>query len=85
MVTGGAHTITRLSKRDVEALLANYDADPVAALTVALRRVLDRSDAAWPELLTIAPFTDTRRAAMLVGEQRALDALAAELNELRSL
>jgi len=85
MVAGGAHTITRLSKRDVEALLSNYDAAAVAALTVALGRVLDQSGATWPELLNIAPFTDTRRAALLVGEQGALDALAAELNELRSL
>lgn len=50
-----------------------------------MRRVLDRPDAAWPDLLLAAGFTDTRRAALLVGEERALDALAAELNELRGL
>ena len=77
--------MARLTKRDVEALLASYDLDPVGALTVALRRVLEHSDASWPDLLASAGFTDTRRAALLVGEERALDSLAAELNELRSL
>ncbi|MEO6126345.1 MAG: hypothetical protein ABIR32_21810 [Ilumatobacteraceae bacterium] len=85
MVARGAHAIARLSKRNVEGLFAIYDADPVAALTIALRRVLDQDDATWPELLASAPITDTRRAALLVGEQGALDALAAQLNELRSL
>jgi hypothetical protein len=85
VVARGADAITRLTKRDVEALLTAYDADPVAALTVALRRLLDRDDASWPELVGAAPLTDTRRAALLVGEQRALDGLAAELNEARSL
>ena len=69
----------------MEVLLATYDADPVAALTVALRRVLEQPDAAWPELVQSIPISDTRRAALLVGEQRALDTLATELNELRSL
>jgi hypothetical protein len=66
-------------------LLASYDLDPVGALTVALRRVLDQPDASWPDLLASAGFTDTRRAALLVGEERSLDTLATELNELRML
>lgn len=32
-----------------------------------------------------AQFTDTRAAALLTGDQRTLDALAAELNDLRTL
>ena len=55
------------------------------ALTVALRRVLVLPDATWPELLTASALPDTRVAALLVGEERALDELAAQLNELRSL
>jgi hypothetical protein len=47
--------------------------------------VLVRPDAAWPELVAAAQLADTRAAALLVGEQRALDDLAAELNELRDL
>jgi hypothetical protein len=53
-----------------------------------LRIVLDRRSATWPELVAaLAPlgFDDTRRAALLIGEERALDALAAELNERRTL
>ena len=85
MVGAGAHAIARLSKRDVEALLAGYDAAPIEALTAALRIVLDRHDGLWPELIAAAGFSDTRSAALLVGEERALDGLAAELNEQREL
>ena len=81
----GARPVARLTKRAVEELLVAYDADPVGALTVALRTVLDRPGAAWPELVAAGGFADTRRAALLLGEERALDALAAELNERRSL
>ena len=66
-------------------LLGTYDQDPVAALTRALRSVLERPDGGWPELVGAAGFTDSRAAALLLGEQRALDDLAAELNELRTL
>jgi len=74
-----------LTKRNVEALLGSYDDDPVGALTAALRLVLERSDDSWPELVRAANFTETRAAALLVGEQGALDDLAGELNELRDL
>ena len=66
-------------------MLAGYDDDSVAALTIALRTVLDQPAATWPELVAGAGFTDTRAAALLLGEERALDDLAAELNELRTL
>lgn len=66
-------------------MLATYDDDPTAALATALRIVLDREDASWPELVNAGGFTATRSAALLIGEQGALDDLAAELNELRDL
>ena len=69
----------------MESLLAGYDDDPVAALTTALRIVLEQPGATWPELVTRAGFADTRTAALLVAEEGALDALARELNELREL
>ncbi len=81
----GAAAIAVLSKRDVEALLAHFDSDPIGSLTTALRKVLDRPIAQWPELVAAAAFTDTRTAALLLGEQRSLDELASELNELRSV
>ena len=75
----------RLAKRDVEALLREYDADPVAALTRALRVVLGRADATWVELLDLAPLTEARRRLLRTGDPAALDELAAELNEQRDL
>ncbi|MEI7619263.1 MAG: hypothetical protein WCK14_11635 [Actinomycetota bacterium] len=74
-----------MSKRDVEALLARFDSDPIGALSAALRKVLDSPNAQWPELVAAAAFSDARSAALLLGEQRCLDQLARELNELRSL
>ena len=74
-----------LRKRDVEALLATYDADPVAALTAALRIVLDRPDADYRTLVTTGPFDDERRTRLLVGDVATLDALTRELNETRCL
>lgn len=74
-----------LRKRDVEALLAGYDDDPVGALTIALRRVLDRHEASFAELVVIAGFDESRQRALLAHDVGALDALAAELNERRRL
>jgi hypothetical protein len=75
----------RLSKRDVEALLRDYDADPVRALTAALSIVLGRPGSAWHDLISTAPFGDERRRALAARDTRALDSLAAELNEERGL
>lgn len=77
--------MARLRKRDVEILLATYDADPVAALTVALRRVLDRPGAAWPDLLAASGLPDDTVEALRTGRPAALDDLATTLNELRTL
>lgn len=77
--------MTRLGKRHVEAMLAAYDDDPVAALTPALRLVLDAPAADWSTLLAEAPFSDERRAALADGDVAALDALFVELNEMRTL
>lgn len=75
----------RLGKVQVERLLGVYDDDPVSALSDALRIVLGAPEASWTELLDIAPLAPARRAALLRHDQHALDALAAELNELRRL
>ncbi len=79
----------RLSKRDVEALLSSYDHDPVAALEIALRRLCDRPDAAFDELLqhlsTQGLLSPARLQALMRREVDALDSLASELNETRTL
>jgi len=77
--------VTRLGKRDVEQMLQTYDDDPVAALGVALAKVLDVDDTTWPMLVARAGFAPERASALLDREPRALDALARELNELRDL
>jgi AmiR/NasT family two-component response regulator len=76
--------VTRLTKRAVERLLADYDTDPVGALTTALRAVLV-CDASWPDLVVLATDDADRRTRLLALDVDALDGLARELNELRGL
>jgi hypothetical protein len=75
--------VARLRKVDVEALLGAYDADPVGALTAAMRLVREQPEASWEQLVGTLP--EAKRAPLLAREPAALDSLAAELNELRTL
>lgn len=68
----------------MEALLRDYDDDPVGALGTAISILLGRPEAGWAELLDAAPLPPDRRAALLAGDQAAADALVIELNELRA-
>lgn len=77
--------MSRLRKGDVERMMGGYDLDPVGALTVALRRVLELPDAPWDVLLVAAGFSDHERARLHAGDPEALDALVRDLNELRAL
>jgi hypothetical protein len=72
-----------LKKADVEQLLAGFDADPVAALTGALRVALDEPELEWTALVKAAGFSCARRIRLQGNDPTALDELAAELNELR--
>jgi hypothetical protein len=79
-------TVTsRLGKRHVEALLAAYDADPVGALTAALRHVFQAPTADWAHLVALGDFEPDRAALLVARDVRALDELAAELNEMRTI
>ena len=75
----------RLTKRDVETLLQEFDDDPVGALTTSLRILLDRPDADFDQLIAHAELADERRHRLLQRQADALDELAAELNERRTL
>ena len=83
MVDAGTHAIRRLRKIEAERLLADYDADPIAALSAALRVILEMPEAEWAELVTAAPIDAERRRLLLEGKQPTLDRFAAELNERR--
>ena len=75
----------RLTKRAVETLLQDFDDDPVGALTTALRIVLDRPDDDFDALIAHADLDEQRRQHLLRRDWDALDELAAELNERRTL
>jgi hypothetical protein len=81
----------RLGKRHVEELLGRYDDDPETALVTALRVVLGRPTTGDPDpgeldrLVALAGVDATRADAIAERRPEALDQLAAELNELRTL
>ncbi len=77
--------MSQLTKSDVEALLAGYDADPVAALTAALRVELDRPDLDWTALVKLAGFSCARRIRLQGNDPQALDELAEELTGLMTV
>lgn len=77
--------MTILGKRHVERLLAMFDLDPVAALTEALRVVLEVPGADFDRLVDTASVDPKRRALLHARDPRALDELAAELNERRTI
>lgn len=70
-----------LAKRDVEQLMSSYDADPVAALTTALRIATGRVHASWESLIALLPHATS----LARGETASLDRLAAEMNETRTV
>ncbi len=72
-----------MTKADVERLLADYDANPIATLTQALRIALDMPAADWSTLLSAAPIDAIRREQLLANDEPTLDWLATELNERR--
>jgi len=77
--------VTVLTKRDVQALMADYDSDPVAALTAALRVVLDRPDGDWTGLVKAAGFGCAQRIRLQAADPSALDELLIDLNETRTV
>lgn len=77
--------MARLSKAQVEVLLATYDSAPIDSLTAALRIALDAPAMEWTALLGLADFSAARHQQLLRGDPAALDELAAELNEVREV
>ena len=74
----------RLKKLDVERLMNDYDLDPVAALTRALRITLDQPDGEWTAMVKAAGFNCAQRIRLQGHDQAALDELLVYLNELRT-
>ncbi len=75
----------RLTKLDVELMLATYDDDPIEALSRALSLLVGREGLGLDQLLVEAGLSEARTAMLMAREQRALDELLAELNERRTL
>jgi hypothetical protein len=72
-----------LKKREAEELLGSFDTDPIGALTRSLRIATGRPHATWEHLLALFP--RWRRDLLLSGDAAALDSLAAEMNETRTV
>jgi hypothetical protein len=74
-----------LTKRDAEDLMNSYDANPLQALTRALRIVTGMPDASWKTLVGHASPDPTHRELLYGADQSSLDKLAQLLNERRTL
>jgi hypothetical protein len=74
-----------LTKRDVEALLRDYDSDPLAALLTALTKMWNVSELSWDDAVTRLPMSDEDKSHLRQHSLNALDELAKQLVENRGL
>lgn len=77
--------VRRLGKRHVETLLADYDRDPIGALTAALGVITGAPDRSLRDQLALCALPADRTQRLLAGDEVALDELVRELNELRTV
>ena len=75
----------KLSKRDVEALLAEYDKDPVSSLLSALQLLLPERPSNWEEAISALSIDDAKKQELRSHSIDALDSLVKQLVETRSL
>jgi len=74
-----------LTKRDAEELMNSYDANPLQALTHALRIVTGMPNASWNSLIAQVSTDLKQRKLLYAFDQQCLDQLAQGLNESRTL
>ena len=74
-----------LTKRDVEDLMNDYDANPQQALMFALRIATGLPNASWKTLVNHASPDPDHRELLYGANQACLDQLAQQLNERRTL
>ena len=77
--------MSSITKRDVEALLRDYDSDPVAALLSALSKVWLVSEFTWNDAVDRLQVDEDTRAKLRSCSVDALDDLAKQLVENRGL
>lgn len=75
----------KLSKRDVEALLREYDNNPVESLHAALRILIPNCPSEWRETVALLPVSDDEKNALQKRDIGALDSLVKQLVETRGL
>lgn len=75
----------KLSKREVEALLAEYDKDPASALLAALQILIPERPDNWEEAVNSLPLDDATKRQLRDRSLAALDSLVKQLVETRSL
>ena len=75
----------KLSKRDVEALLGEYDHNPVGALHAALRVLIPDCPSNWQQTVELLSVSDEMKNNLRNQKIEALDSLAKQLVETRGL
>jgi hypothetical protein len=75
----------KLSKRDVEALLTEYDNNPVSSLHAALGVLIPNCPEEWEEAVNLLSIDESKKQLLRHGNVVALDALVKQLVETRCL
>jgi hypothetical protein len=75
----------KLSKRDVEALLVEYDNNPIASLHAALGVLIPNCPASWEEAVDLLPIDEHQKQLLRHRNIEQLDALVKQLVETRCL
>ena len=75
----------RLKKFEIEELLATYDADPIASLTIAVGLIFNVDFDSWEQAVAALPFSNQRKQDLMMGTTQALDQLLKQLVEERTL
>ena len=74
-----------LSKRDVEALLNEYDDNPVVAVHTALHVLIPDCPTEWSAAVELLPFDSARKQLLRARDTATLDALVKQFVETRCL
>ena len=75
----------KLSKRDVEVLLGEYDINPVEALHTALRVLIPSCPEDWHAAISLLSVGEETKNDLCAGNIEALDSLVKQLVETRGL
>jgi len=80
-----AFAVRILTKKDIEVLMATYDADPVGSICTAVGTILEVSVTNWQHMMSLLPPSYARSNELTLQKVAAMDSLVKQLVEHRTL